>query len=83
MPEEALEHTDVVFDTPVEVAEIETAIDHLPEGARDVLILAGIHGYSHGERGALMLGVAEGTCKAQLHRARALLRERLSLEACS
>jgi RNA polymerase sigma-70 factor, ECF subfamily len=79
---EAAEHTEVVFDTPVEVAEIETAIDHLPEGARDVLILAGIYGYSHGEA-ASMLGVAEGTCKAQLHRARALLRERLSLEACS
>jgi DNA-directed RNA polymerase specialized sigma24 family protein len=27
-----------------------------------------------------MLGVAEGTCKAQLHRARRLLRERLGLE---
>jgi DNA-directed RNA polymerase specialized sigma24 family protein len=27
-----------------------------------------------------MLGVAEGTCKAQLHRARGLLKERLSLE---
>ena len=26
-----------------------------------------------------MLGVAEGTCKAQLHRARKLLRERLSV----
>jgi DNA-directed RNA polymerase specialized sigma24 family protein len=29
-----------------------------------------------------MLGVAEGTCKAQLHRARQLLRERLKLEVC-
>jgi len=27
-----------------------------------------------------MLGIAEGTCKAQLHRARKLLRERLSVE---
>jgi RNA polymerase sigma-70 factor (ECF subfamily) len=67
------------FDTPVEVAEIEAAIETLPEGARDVLILSGIYGHSHAEI-ARMLGVAEGTCKAQLHRARQLLRERLSLE---
>jgi RNA polymerase sigma-70 factor, ECF subfamily len=67
------------FDTPVEVAEIEAAIDTLPEGARDVLILSGIYGYSHVEI-APMLGVAEGTCKAQLHRARRLLRERLNME---
>ena len=73
--------TDVVFDTPVEVAEMEAAIERLPDGARDVLILSGIYGYSHGET-ASMLGIAEGTCKAQLHRARQLLRERLSLEAC-
>jgi RNA polymerase sigma-70 factor (ECF subfamily) len=68
------------LDTPVEVAEIEAAIDTLPDGARDVLILAGIYGYSHVEI-APMLGVAEGTCKAQLHRARRLLRERLNMEA--
>ena len=67
------------FDTPVEVAEIEAAIDTLPDGARDVLILSGIYGYSHVEI-APMLGVAEGTCKAQLHRARRLLRERLDME---
>jgi len=70
----------VVFDTPMEVAEIEAAIDTLPEGARDVLVLAGIYGYSHVEI-APMLGVAEGACRAQLHRARKLLRERLDLEA--
>ncbi|HMA12029.1 MAG TPA: sigma factor-like helix-turn-helix DNA-binding protein, partial [Steroidobacteraceae bacterium] len=70
----------VTFDTPVEVAEIEAAIDTLPQGARDVLVLSGIYGYSHVEI-APMLGVAEGTCKAQLHRARRLLRERLGLES--
>ena len=68
----------IVFDTPVEVGEIEDAIGGLPEGARHVLVLCGLYGYSHGEA-AQMLGVAEGTCKAQLHRARGLLRERLGL----
>ena len=67
---------EVTLDTPCEEAELEAAIRGLPDGARDVLVLCGIHGYSHAETGA-MLGIAEGTCKAQLHRARALLRVRL------
>jgi RNA polymerase sigma-70 factor (ECF subfamily) len=67
------------LETPLEVDEIETVIDDLPDGARDVLVLYAIYGYSHAEA-AEMLGVAEGTCKAQLHRARGLLRDRLGLE---
>jgi RNA polymerase sigma-70 factor (ECF subfamily) len=67
------------LETPIEVNEIETAIGALPQGARDVLVLHAIYGYSHAEA-AQMLGVAEGTCKAQLHRARGLLRERLGVE---
>jgi RNA polymerase sigma-70 factor (ECF subfamily) len=73
--EDAIE-TEWSLETPLEVQEIETAISELPEGARDVLVLYAIYGYSHAEA-AQMLGVAEGTCKAQLHRARGLLRERL------
>lgn len=68
------------LDTPVEVQEIEDAVGALPQGARDALVICGIYGYSHGEA-AQMLGVAEGTCKAQLHRARALLRARLQPES--
>lgn len=67
------------LDTPVELGEIEAAILALPEGARDVLVLSGIYGHSHAEV-AGMLGIAEGTCKAQLHRARQLLRARLNME---
>jgi RNA polymerase sigma-70 factor (ECF subfamily) len=52
--------------------DLERAIAALPEGARHVLVLVGIYGYSHAETAA-ELGVAEGTCKAQLHRARRLL----------
>ena len=70
--------TEWTLETPLEVNEIETAIDGLPDGARDVLVLHAIYGYSHAEA-AEMLGVAEGTCKAQLHRARGLLRDRLGL----
>jgi RNA polymerase sigma-70 factor (ECF subfamily) len=67
------------LETPVEVKELEAAIDALPDGARDALVLHALYGYSHGEA-AQMLGIAEGTCKAQLHRARKLLRERLDME---
>jgi RNA polymerase sigma-70 factor (ECF subfamily) len=76
---EQLERSEWALDTPVEESEIEEAIAALPDGARDVLVLSGIYGYSHGET-AEMLGVAEGTCKAQLHRARKLLQERLNVE---
>jgi RNA polymerase sigma-70 factor (ECF subfamily) len=79
MDAEELNDSEWSLDTPVEEREIEEAIAGLPEGARDVLVLSGIYGYSHGET-AQMLGVAEGTCKAQLHRARKLLKERLHLE---
>ncbi len=64
------------LDTPVETAELEAAIESLPSGAKDVLVLSGIYGYDHAET-AKMLGIAVGTCKAQLHRARALMRERI------
>ena len=76
--EEAIE-PDWTLETPVEVQEIEDAIGALPEGARDALVLHALYGYSHTEA-AQMLGLAEGTCKAQLHRARKLLRERLNVE---
>jgi RNA polymerase sigma-70 factor (ECF subfamily) len=71
--------TDWTLETPLEVNEIEAAIERLPDGARDVLVLHAIYGYSHVEA-AEMLGVAEGTCKAQLHRARGLLRDKLGVE---
>jgi RNA polymerase sigma-70 factor (ECF subfamily) len=59
--------------------DLERAVAALPQGARDVLVLVGIYGFSHAEA-AVSLGVAEGTCKAQLHRARGLLGAALGLE---
>lgn len=79
LDEAADEQTGWTLETPVEVQELETAIAELPDGARDALLLHALYGYSHGEA-AQMLGIAEGTCKAQLHRARKLLRERLKME---
>jgi RNA polymerase sigma-70 factor (ECF subfamily) len=71
-----LEEPVMVLDTPVEEEELEAAIRSLPQGARDALVLCGVYGYEHSEA-ASMLGIAVGTCKAQLHRARGLLKERL------
>jgi RNA polymerase sigma-70 factor, ECF subfamily len=59
--------------------DIERAIAVLPEGARHVLVLVSIYGFSHAEA-AQTLGIAEGTCKAQLHRARGLLAAALGVE---
>jgi DNA-directed RNA polymerase specialized sigma24 family protein len=43
-----------------------------------VLVLVGIYGYSH-EEAAQALGIAAGTCRAHLFRARRLLGERMGL----
>jgi RNA polymerase sigma-70 factor, ECF subfamily len=57
--------------------DLQKALGVLPEGARAVFVLHDVEGYKHEEIGELM-GVATGTSKAQLHRARRLLREALA-----
>lgn len=54
--------------------DLEAAIAGLPERARTVLVLYDIEGYQHNEI-AEMTGMAVGSSKAQLHRARKLVRE--------
>ncbi|MGZ3333291.1 MAG: RNA polymerase sigma factor [Gemmatimonadaceae bacterium] len=56
--------------------DMENAIATLPKGARLAFVLHDVEGYQHQEI-AEQLGVSVGTVKAQLHRARRLLRERL------
>ena len=56
--------------------DLETAIASLPPRARAVLLLFDVDGWTHEEISA-ELGMAVGSSKAQLHRARALLRRRL------
>jgi RNA polymerase sigma-70 factor (ECF subfamily) len=62
--------------SPAREWDLEQAIAGLPEGAREVFVLYDLEGYSH-EEIAHLTGVAVGTSKAQLHRARRLLRERI------
>jgi len=62
---------------PGDLLDLEEAITRLPPGARRVFVLHDVEGYKH-EEIAEMLGVTSGATKAQLHRARLLLREALN-----
>ncbi len=57
--------------------ELEHAIASLPPGARYAFVMHDIEGYKH-EEIAQLTGTTSGSVKAQLHRARKLLRERLT-----
>lgn len=59
-----------------DLRDLAEAVDRLPERARHVFVLNAVYGYSHKEA-AGMLGIATGTSKAQLHRARRLLAQQL------
>ena len=59
-----------------ELRDLEYAMNELPSGARHVFVLHAVYGYSHDETGE-MLGIAAGTSKAQLHRAKRLLAQQL------
>jgi RNA polymerase sigma factor (sigma-70 family) len=59
--------------------DLEAAIAGLPERARTVLVLYDIEGYRHAEISE-MTGMAIGSSKAQLHRARKLVRKVLTDE---
>ena len=58
--------------------DLERAVATLPPRARAVLVLHDIEGWKH-EEIAAELGMAVGSSKAQLHRARGLLRTRLGV----
>jgi RNA polymerase sigma-70 factor (ECF subfamily) len=60
-----------------ERSDIERAVSKLPPRARAVLVLHDVEGWKH-EEIANELGMAVGSSKAQLHRARGLLRRALT-----
>jgi RNA polymerase sigma-70 factor (ECF subfamily) len=59
-----------------ERADLEEAVTALPDAARMVFVLYAVYGHTH-EEIAEMTGTAVGTSKANLHRARKLLKEAL------
>jgi RNA polymerase sigma-70 factor (ECF subfamily) len=62
-----------------DIEDLEQAMNQLPRGARHVFVLHAVYGYSHDETGE-MLGIAAGTSKAQLHRAKRLLVQQLKTD---
>jgi len=58
--------------------DLERAVGALPPGVRRAFVLHDVEGYTH-EEIAMMTGLAAGTLRAQLHRARQLLMRALSL----
>jgi RNA polymerase sigma factor (sigma-70 family) len=73
----ALEAATARAESVGERLDLEGAIAGLPAGARRVFVLHDVEGYTHEEIGVL-LGITSGGSKAQLHRARLLLREALT-----
>jgi RNA polymerase sigma-70 factor (ECF subfamily) len=61
---------------------LERALQQLPMGYRTVFVLHDIEGYEHYEV-ADMLGIAEGTSKSQLHKARLKLRQLIRQQSAS
>jgi RNA polymerase sigma-70 factor (ECF subfamily) len=59
--------------------DFEAALIRLPDGARQIFVLHDVEGYKHHEIGTL-LDISTGTSKAQLHRARMMLRRYLKAE---
>lgn len=60
--------------------DLDGAVTSLPDGAREIFVLHDVEGYKHVEI-AEMLGISPGTSKAQLHRARMMLRKYLRTES--
>jgi RNA polymerase sigma-70 factor (ECF subfamily) len=76
--EDAPEMSGITLPDDIETRmDLDRAIAALPLGARTVFVLHDIEGYRH-EEISRMTGSAEGTLRAQLHRARKLLMEALS-----
>ena len=60
-------------ETPIARLDLERAVERLPEGCREAFVLHDVEGFGHKEVAAL-LGIAEGTSKSQVFKARLKLR---------
>jgi len=63
-------------ETPIARVDLERALERLPNGCREAFVLHDVEGFDHKEVGNL-LGIAEGTSKSQVFKARARLRRLL------
>ncbi len=67
-------------DMPIARIDLDRAIERLPEGCREAFVLHDVEGFDHREVGR-MLGIAEGTSKSQVFKARMKLRAMLGRHA--
>jgi RNA polymerase sigma-70 factor (ECF subfamily) len=67
------------LDTVVERLDLERAIGQLPDSYRAAFLLHDVEGFEHHEVGE-MLGIAEGTSKSLVHKARLRIRTLLAAE---
>ena len=65
----------------VELAEFQAALDRLPDTQREALILVGAQSFTY-EEAAEICGVAVGTVKSRVSRARSRLIEALGMNGC-
>jgi RNA polymerase sigma-70 factor (ECF subfamily) len=63
----------VLQPSPILRLELDHAVDQLPPGCREVFVLHDVEGFDHKEI-SRMLGIAEGTSKSQVFKARMKLR---------
>ena len=63
-------------DAPIAKLDLERALERLPDGCREAFLLHDVEGFDHKEVGRL-LGIAEGTSKSQVFKARMKLRAML------
>lgn len=75
--DDVLDATPSRRETIGERLDLDDAIGQLPRGARTVFVLHDVQGFTHEEIGE-QLGITPGGSKAQLHRARMLLRAALT-----
>jgi RNA polymerase sigma-70 factor (ECF subfamily) len=64
-------------DTPIARIDLDRALERLPDGCREAFVLHDVEGLDHKEVAAL-LGIAEGTSKSQVFKARLKLRALLT-----
>src|SRR5687768_385797 len=80
-PEQMVRGTENPFKMPiVDKIALESAIDQLPAGYKNVFVLHDVEGFEH-EEVAKILGCSVGTSKSQLHKARLKLRKLLKKKA--
>ena len=59
--------------TPIAKLDLDRALERLPDGCREAFVLHDVEGFDHKEV-AKLLGIAEGTSKSQVFKARSRLR---------